>query len=154
MCVCVPCSVVSISLQLNGPRLARLPQARILEWVVITSSRGFPDPGIEPGFPALQANSLPSEPPGKPFLLDNCVYFTSSSLQKSPWLQKQRKPHPVYWSPETFTANTENRQQKSTQPVLTKNRYPQTPGEKLLPMWEGRHLRQWPSSYLVRNDIT
>ena len=26
----------------------------------------LPDPGIEPGSPALQANSLPSEPPGKP----------------------------------------------------------------------------------------
>ena len=26
----------------------------------------LPDPGIEPGFPALQADSLPSEPPGKP----------------------------------------------------------------------------------------
>jgi len=24
------------------------------------------DPGIKPGFPALQADSLPSEPPGKP----------------------------------------------------------------------------------------
>ena len=26
-----------------------------------------PDPGIEPGSPALQADALPSEPPGKPF---------------------------------------------------------------------------------------
>ena len=26
----------------------------------------FPNPGIEPGFPALQAESLPSEPLGKP----------------------------------------------------------------------------------------
>ena len=26
----------------------------------------FPDPGIEPGFPALQPDSLLSEPPGKP----------------------------------------------------------------------------------------
>ena len=26
----------------------------------------LPHPGIEPGSPALQANSLPSEPPGKP----------------------------------------------------------------------------------------
>ena len=26
----------------------------------------LPNPGIEPGFPALQADSLPSEPPGKP----------------------------------------------------------------------------------------
>ena len=27
----------------------------------------LPNPGIEPGFPVLQADSLPSEPPGKPF---------------------------------------------------------------------------------------
>ena len=30
------------------------------------SSGDLSDPGIEPGFPALQANTLPSEPPGKP----------------------------------------------------------------------------------------
>ena len=27
----------------------------------------FPDPEIEPGSPALQADSLPSKPPGKPY---------------------------------------------------------------------------------------
>ena len=27
----------------------------------------LPDPGIEPGSPALQADALPSEPPGKPW---------------------------------------------------------------------------------------
>ena len=27
---------------------------------------GLPDPGIEPGSPALQADSLPAELPGKP----------------------------------------------------------------------------------------
>ena len=27
----------------------------------------LPDPGTEPESPALQADSLPSEPPGKPF---------------------------------------------------------------------------------------
>ena len=31
------------------------------------SPRDLPDPGIEPASPALQADSLPSEPPGKPF---------------------------------------------------------------------------------------
>ena len=32
------------------------------------ASPGYlPNPGIEPRFPALQANVLPSEPPGKPF---------------------------------------------------------------------------------------
>ena len=30
----------------------------------------LPDPGIEPGSHALQADSLPSEPPGKPVSLD------------------------------------------------------------------------------------
>ena len=37
-------------------------QARRLEWVAVPSSRGFPNPGIEPGSPALQADSLLSEP--------------------------------------------------------------------------------------------
>ena len=40
-------------------------QARILEWVAIPFSRGSSNPGIEPGSPALQADSLLSEPPGK-----------------------------------------------------------------------------------------
>jgi len=37
-------------------------QARILEWVAISSFRGLPNQGIEPGSPALQADSLPAEP--------------------------------------------------------------------------------------------
>ena len=43
-------------------------QARILEWVAIPFSGYLPDPGIKPGSPVLQADSLPSEPPGKPGL--------------------------------------------------------------------------------------
>ena len=39
-------------------------QARILEWVATSSLGYLPNPGIELGSPALQANSLPSEPPG------------------------------------------------------------------------------------------
>ena len=30
----------------------------------------LPDSGIEPGSPALQADSLPSEPPGKPYKVE------------------------------------------------------------------------------------
>ena len=41
-------------------------QVRILEWVAISFSGDLPNPGIETGSPALQADSLPSEPPGKP----------------------------------------------------------------------------------------
>ena len=39
-------------------------RARILEWVAIFFSRDLPDPGMEPGSPVLQADALPSEPPG------------------------------------------------------------------------------------------
>ena len=41
-------------------------QARVLEWVAISFSRDLPDPGIEHRSPALQANTLLSETPGKP----------------------------------------------------------------------------------------
>ena len=41
-------------------------QARILEWIAFPFSEDLPNPGIEPGSPTLQADSLPAEPPGKP----------------------------------------------------------------------------------------
>ena len=40
-------------------------QARILGWVATSVSGVLPDTGIEPSSPALQADSLVSEPPGK-----------------------------------------------------------------------------------------
>ena len=41
-------------------------QARILEWVAFPSPGDLPNPGIEPRSPALQADSSPAEPQGKP----------------------------------------------------------------------------------------
>ena len=41
-------------------------QARILEWVAFLFSRSFSQPRDRPRFPALQADSLPAEPQGKP----------------------------------------------------------------------------------------
>ena len=41
-------------------------QAGILEWVAYPFSGYLPNPGIKPGSPALQADSLPAEPQGKP----------------------------------------------------------------------------------------
>ena len=52
--------------------------ARILQWVPIPSPGDRPNPGIEPGYPALQADSLLSEPPGKPM---NTVVGSLSFLQ-------------------------------------------------------------------------
>ena len=44
-------------------------QARILEWVAFPFSRGSSQPRIEARSPALWADSLPAEPPGKPFVV-------------------------------------------------------------------------------------
>ena len=49
----------------------------------------LPDPGIEPRSPALQADALPSEPPGKPVKKSGNCSVTSDSLRPyglySPW---------------------------------------------------------------------
>ena len=66
--------VVPLYLTLCDPRDRSPPgssvhgilQARTLEGVAIPFSRDLPDPGIKPGSPALQSDSLPSEPPEKP----------------------------------------------------------------------------------------
>ena len=49
---------------LPGPSIYGLFQAKILEWVAISFSRGSSQPGIESRSPALQADSLLCEPPG------------------------------------------------------------------------------------------
>ena len=38
-------------------------QARILERIVFPSPADVPNPGIDPGSPALQGDSMPLEPP-------------------------------------------------------------------------------------------
>ena len=58
---------MSYSLQPHGPLCPWMLQARMLgemgSHFLLQGS--FPDPGIEPTSPALQADSLPSESPGK-----------------------------------------------------------------------------------------
>ena len=49
-----------------GSSICGILQVRILEWVAISFSRGFPNPGIEPRSPTLQTDSLPAESQGKP----------------------------------------------------------------------------------------
>ena len=57
-------------------------QARILEWVAISFSGDLPDPGIEPSSPALQADSLSSEPKDKP----KYIFAAAKWLQSCPTL--------------------------------------------------------------------
>ena len=57
------CNTMDCSLP--GSSIHGIFQARVQEWVAIFFSRGFSNPGIEPRSPALQADVLPSESPGK-----------------------------------------------------------------------------------------
>ena len=54
---------------LPGSSVHGILQARILEWLPFPSPGDLPDPGIEPGSPAMEADALLSEPPGKPIWL-------------------------------------------------------------------------------------
>ena len=61
--------VLSDSLQPQGPpgsSVHGISQARILEWVAISFSRGSSDPGMEPGSPALAGGFFTTQPPRKP----------------------------------------------------------------------------------------
>ena len=50
------------------------------EWVAIPSPGDLPSPGIKPGHPALQADSLPSEPPGSQSRPGSDLALTSDKL--------------------------------------------------------------------------
>ena len=81
---------------LPGSSVHGILQARILEFP-FPSPEDLPNPGIEPGSPALQADSLPSEPPGKPnhshihhFLIEHKVSNRALSSGKA-------KTHEIYF---------------------------------------------------------
>ena len=65
----VSCSVLSDSLQprgaLQAPPSMEFSRQEYWSGLPSPSPGDLPDPGIEPGSPALQADSLPSEPLGK-----------------------------------------------------------------------------------------
>ena len=84
------CSVVSNSLRLcslSGSSVHGIFQARVLEWVAISFSRGSSWPRDQTGSPALQADALPSEPPGKPQYValdkdESCLLINMVALYK------------------------------------------------------------------------
>ena len=61
-------------------------QARILEWVIMPSSRGSSNPGIEPTFLHWQADSLPPSHQGSPRYCISSVQSPSRvRLFVTPW---------------------------------------------------------------------
>ena len=60
------CSVVSDSLRPHGVQSMEFPRPEYWRGWPFLSPGDLPNPGIEPRSPALQTDSLPAEPPGKP----------------------------------------------------------------------------------------
>ena len=72
---------------LPGSSVDGILQARILEWVVMPSSRGSSQHRIKPGSPVLQAHSLPLSQQWSPITCC-CCYITSvvsDSVQPHRW---------------------------------------------------------------------
>ena len=65
MCLAQLCPTLCdpMDCSLRGSSVHGIFQARVLEWLPIPSPGDLPDPGIELGFLALQADALPSKPP-------------------------------------------------------------------------------------------
>ena len=66
-----------------GSSICGILQARILECIAISFSGDLHNPGIEPRFPALQADALPSEPPGT--IASPCLMHDTGCLGLVHW---------------------------------------------------------------------
>ena len=63
---CVQLFVTPWTIACQAPLSMEFYRKEYWSGLPIPSPKDFPNPGIEPRSPALQAYSLPSEPPGKP----------------------------------------------------------------------------------------
>ena len=59
---------------LPGSSVLGFPRQESWNGLTFPSLGDLPDPVIEPGSPALQADSLPTEPPGKHMCVCVCVH--------------------------------------------------------------------------------
>ena len=76
----VSCSVMSDSaipwnVIHQGPLSMGFSRQEYRSRLPFPSPGDLPNPGIEPGSPALQADALPSEPPGKPIVGSGVASF-------------------------------------------------------------------------------
>ena len=88
---------------LSGSSVHGIFQARVLEWIAISFSRGSSRPRNRTGSPTLQADALLSEPPGKPPFNALNHYQNQPRLSNECILNKQSLnlysyPHPQWWS--------------------------------------------------------
>ena len=94
----------------QAPLSMGILQARILKWVAMPCPppRDLPNPRIKYRSPTLQADSLPSEPPGKP----KNTGVGSLSLLQGIFPTQELNQGPLYWA--TREAHTHIYQQSSS----------------------------------------
>ena len=79
----------------QAPLSTGILQARILEWVAMTPPGYLSNPGIELRSPALQVDSLLSEPPGKPLSMYFKMFMIGKMMLPSQFpTPSQKCPHP------------------------------------------------------------
>ena len=94
----------------------------------------LPDPGIEPGFPALQADCLPSEPAGKPTVLWRQVELGIGGEQEP--LTALREP--TFWGEDREWALT-----RLVPPLLCQFAHPAFQPPTMLDHQASFHLHPW-----------
>ena len=112
----VSCSVTSDSFchpmdhSPPGSSVHGIFQARILEWLPFPPPGGLPDPGIKLRSLALQVDSLPSEPSGKPVV-------TGCQLQTQE-VHCQSQNHLSLQAPRVHSARVDAETLTATMPIL------------------------------------
>ena len=84
MKVALSCSILCDPVDCSPPGSSVHGWARMPEWVALPSPEDLVNSGIEPRSPTLQADSLPSELPGKPIYRINYPENKSRELNQSP----------------------------------------------------------------------
>ena len=84
LCCCLVAKssrTLSDPLEYNSPvsSVHGIYQARILEWVAISFSRGSSHPCIKPTYPSLAGKFITAEPQGKPLFHLTCTLINGSS---------------------------------------------------------------------------
>ena len=81
------CPTLCDPMDYSLPGIPGIFQARVLEWVAISWKQDLPDPGIKPRSPALQADALPPERPGKHIISyqNGKILLVASSWKQPSW---------------------------------------------------------------------
>ena len=86
-----------------GSSVHGILQARMLECVAIPFSRGLPYAGTEHRYPVSQADSLPSEPPGKTIISQNDLFWKFYAFSNlAQYLNPHAPNHFFHWTNLTF----------------------------------------------------